>query len=443
MPYPTPYSRLYSYTAFQQAQGDTVFPGVDMDADLDAVANTTSTLTTFIENVMRADGKLANGIVTKEALSADVQMGLPVPTPWLTATNYAVGATVTQGLALYYCLVPHLSSVFNTDVASGYWQMVVSFATMGLLPANTVGASQLVAGAVTAPAIAANAVTTSAIADGAVTASKLSSAALVPIGASFDFDGIDPPTGYLLKYGQAVSRTTYAALLAVLTKTFTAVVTAGSPVLTSVNVDLTAYGPNMFKGAVLEGFGLSGGVTIVSYTSNTVTVSANALSSDVLPTTYRAFPSGNGDGSTTFNIPDDRGRTSAGRDDMGGTAAGRLTAATFLGSMGAAGGAETHALTVAELASHTHATSEAPHTHSTTESPHTHGLNNGVNYYAAGAAAGAAQTAGVSQQTGSATTGLTINAATTGLSIVANGSGAAHTNMPPTIVRNRIIYAGV
>ncbi len=40
----------------------------------------------------------------------------------------------------------------------------------------------------------------------------------------------------------------------------------------------------------------------------------------VLGTTYGA-----GDGSTTFHLPDLRGRVAAGKDDMGGAAAGRLT----------------------------------------------------------------------------------------------------------------------
>jgi microcystin-dependent protein len=53
---------------------------------------------------------------------------------------------------------------------------------------------------------------------------------------------------------------------------------------------------------------------------------------------------GVGDGSTTFNLPDLRGRVAAGKDNMGGSAANRLTGAGF-GSgvtLGAAGGAETH-----------------------------------------------------------------------------------------------------
>src|SRR5262249_51641111 len=50
---------------------------------------------------------------------------------------------------------------------------------------------------------------------------------------------------------------------------------------------------------------------------------------------------GAGDGSTTFNLPDLRGRLAAGKDDMGGSAANRLTAAVcgIAGaSLGAAGG---------------------------------------------------------------------------------------------------------
>lgn len=44
----------------------------------------------------------------------------------------------------------------------------------------------------------------------------------------------------------------------------------------------------------------------------------------LVSTTY-----GTGDGSTTFNVPDIRGRVIAGKDDMGGSAAGRLTVANF------------------------------------------------------------------------------------------------------------------
>ena len=56
------------------------------------------------------------------------------------------------------------------------------------------------------------------------------------------------------------------------------------------------------------------------------------------------YPYGSGDGSTTFNLPDLRGRGLFGKDDMGGSAANRITAggSGITGTaLGAAGGAET------------------------------------------------------------------------------------------------------
>lgn len=72
----------------------------------------------------------------------------------------------------------------------------------------------------------------------------------------------------------------------------------------------------------------------------------------VIGTTY-----GVGDGTTTFTLPDLRGRVVAGKDDMGGTSANRLTGTSggVSGSvLGASGGAQTHTLTIAEMPSHNH-----------------------------------------------------------------------------------------
>ena len=75
---------------------------------------------------------------------------------------------------------------------------------------------------------------------------------------------------------------------------------------------------------------------------------------------------GVGDGSTTFNIPDMRGRNALGADNMGGTPANRVTAVAA-DTVGNSLGSETvnlshdhsgttggHALTEAELAAHAH-----------------------------------------------------------------------------------------
>lgn len=91
----------------------------------------------------------------------------------------------------------------------------------------------------------------------------------VRIGSMVAYGGTTAPNGWALCYGQAVSRTTYALLFAIIG---------------------TAYGV--------------------------------------------------GDGATTFNLPDKRGRVSIGKDDMGGAAANRITAAvcgldgTVLGGAG-------------------------------------------------------------------------------------------------------------
>ncbi|MBR0953332.1 tail fiber protein [Bradyrhizobium canariense] len=72
----------------------------------------------------------------------------------------------------------------------------------------------------------------------------------------------------------------------------------------------------------------------------------------LMSTTY-----GTGDGSTTFNIPDVRGRVVAGKDDMGGSAASRLsgTSITTGGAttLGGTGGTETKTLITANLPAYT------------------------------------------------------------------------------------------
>lgn len=113
-------------------------------------------------------------------------------------------------------------------------------------------------------------------------------------------------------------------------------------------------------------------------------------STGVLRTTYSALFAvigttyGAGDGSTTFNVPDLRGRVAAGRDNMGGTAANRMTVGVsgITGTgLGQAGGNE-------NLHNHNHAQTN----HSHTQSDHSH--NNSLTGTATFAAAGHTHTGG-------------------------------------------------
>lgn len=80
-----------------------------------------------------------------------------------------------------------------------------------------------------------------------------------------------------------------------------------------------------------------------------------AISRTTYATLYTLFGTtyGSGDGSTTFNLPDKRGRVSAGLDTMGGTSADRLNPTISSGVLGSSGGLQKQTLTTANLPPYT------------------------------------------------------------------------------------------
>ena len=70
---------------------------------------------------------------------------------------------------------------------------------------------------------------------------------------------------------------------------------------------------------------------------------------------------GVGDGSTTFNLPDYRGRVPLGKDNMGGASANRVTSAQA-DAIGGAEGAENNSLTEAQMPAHVHTGPDHLHT---------------------------------------------------------------------------------
>ena len=153
---------------------------------------------------------------------------------------------------------------------------------------------------------------------------------------------------------------------------------------------------------------------------------------EVYGTTY-----GTGDGSTTFNVPDLRGRTIAGQDDMGGTSANRLTGLSggVDGDvLGAAGGAESHTLTITETAAHDHAvTGDTGNTQPTfTYSANSANWSGGSNFTITGLFASG----------GGFTLTMLNHKHSISLTSAQTGGGGAHNNVQPTLILNACVYAG-
>lgn len=150
-----------------------------------------------------------------------------------------------------------------------------------------------------------------------------------PPGALIPYAGPSAPTGWLLCYGQAVSRSTFVGLFTII------------------------------------------GVTY-----------------------------GVGDGSTTFNLPDMRGRIPVPMDNMGGVSANVVTNA-HADTLGGIDGEDNHVLTIAEMPAHNH------------------GVGNGTN------TAGGNPDAWTGNQTAH--------------NVIDQGGGTYHNNMPPYIAVNYLI----
>lgn len=252
----------------------------------------------------------------------------------------------------------------------------------------------------------------------------------VPTGSIQDFVGLSIPAGWVKTDGSALSRTTFAVLFNTIVSTTTATTTVSS---TNVLVpSSTGYSVGWFVG----GSNVTCNVTITAIPDSThITISSNALSSGA--TTLSIGPNPMGDCSTTFNVPNLVGRTTAMVD--GGT---NITSATCTnaGSIGAQCGSQTQTLTLAQLPTNIQAANASQ---AITVAPSAGGLT-GVpvtttpgNISTAGCGTGAA----ICPASNSASWGGTATfAGANAISVTStNTSGTSHPILPPVFLVYKII----
>ena len=247
----------------------------------------------------------------------------------------------------------------------------------------------------------------------------------VPVGTVIPVTGFAAPTNYAFAYGQAVSRTTFSSLFSTVTSAQTGNISSGSPTITGLS-DISQFGAGM----PVESVGIPASTTITSCTGTSCTMSANATATRTGTITFFAY--GDGDGSTTFNLPDYRGRTLAGRDNMGGSPSGTLTSAfygpspTLLGSLG---GSQSQTLTLAQLP--TGITSSGSNSITVTTAQK---VLNGPNV--GSAVAGGTQLTAADAGSG-ANLNLLNSTGTNSISVTSNNtSGAAHPIVQPSAIVN-------
>lgn len=188
MAQPTEYVRVFDFTDFSTDYPTTPQPGVQLDAEYDAIKETLDEILTNLALIQRDDGQLANDSVGRDQLKEEVVMGVNTPESWATATAYTVRDSVMKEGVWYWCAIAHTSGVFATDLGAGKWEEILEFNSF------LSGSIQDAEDAATAAAASASAAATSATnaATSATNAAASAATASATNNLYLDTDGTSP-----------------------------------------------------------------------------------------------------------------------------------------------------------------------------------------------------------------------------------------------------------
>jgi microcystin-dependent protein len=271
-----------------------------------------------------------------------------------------------------------------------------------------------------------------------------------PSGIISPYAGLSAPSGWIFCDGSSVSRTTYASLWSTLSLSKGAVTSISNPgglvtltghglaegdaiyftttgtLPTGLSVNTIYYvkfvSVNTFNVATTRTATAASGAAASFTTSAAVTVSSAGTGTHTVIQAPYGIPAGS---TTNFLLPDMRGRTPVGLDNINGTDAGVLT---IPNAVGATSGSQTHTLLTAELAQHAHANTLTDPGHGHT----IYGVNSVGSTNAFGIASMTVASSDSNKTAVSNTTGITITNANA-------GSNGAHNNMQPFMLVNYII----
>jgi microcystin-dependent protein len=304
----------------------------------------------YVYNTIAA--RPAAGVVGRFFISSDEnpkQLYFDFGTGWAPIGAIADGAITTAKL-----VDGAVTTLKIADGAVTAIKLAADSVTQTALADNSVGTNEIQGSAVVTAKIADAAITTIKILDGSVTNAKLAGA-IDPTKVSGTAAVIGDPrfTDTRTPTDNSVS---------------TVKIQAGAVNFSKIASDV----PVVPIGAMMDWPWASGSLPSWAALPYGQAISRAGFTALAALAAAAGYPFGAGDGSTTFNLPDLRGRTTAGKDDMGGTLASRITAAisgVSGATLGAVVGSEGVVLATGQIPAHNH--TQSAHSHTVNSHGHT------------------------------------------------------------------------